>query len=129
MVTPWWYHLTLGAIVALIISTQALPSPASLITLPVALFGLPVLVLVYRRRYGLWFSQPAGPRSRRIYGYMMATILLSFTAAMLFVKFSAIEYTWVLVPTSVGFVAVIVLGPLYDKAFRRELAGQGREDR
>ncbi|MET4224807.1 hypothetical protein [Oerskovia enterophila] len=127
-VTPWWYHLTLGTIVAVIICTQALPSPASLVTLPVALFALPVLVLVYRRRYGLWFSQPAGPRSKRIYQVLLATVVLCF-GAMLIVRFTEIEYTWVLVPASVGFLAAVVLGPLYDQAFRRELAGQGSEDR
>lgn len=122
LVTPRWYHPLLGVIVALIISSQALPSPASLILLPVALFALPALVLVYRRRYGLWFSLPAGPRSRRVYRVMMMIIVPCF-AAMVVVKVAPVAYGWVLLPAAVGLVTPMVLGPRYDELFRQELAG------
>lgn len=127
VVTPRWYHPTLGAIVALILCTQALPAPGSLVTLPFALFALPVLVVVYRRRYGVWVSQPAGPRSRRILRTLGTIVLLAF-AASLVIKLTAIEYVWVLLPAAVGFVVCVVLGPRYDAALRSELSGAGRED-
>ena len=127
-VTPWWYHVALGAIVALIVCTQAAPFPAPLIALPVAIFALPALVLVYRRRYGLWFSRPAGRRSRRIYRVMVSTIVVAFAAALV-VRFTDVEYGWVLVPAVLGFVACVVLGRRYDAAFRSDLAGHGRENR
>ncbi|WP_273652133.1 hypothetical protein [Cellulomonas fimi] len=121
VVTPWWYHPTLGAVVALIVCTQALPSPASLVLLPVALLGLPALVVLYRRRYGVWVSEPAGPLSRRIYRALIVVLVLVF-GALLVVKLTAVEYRWVLLPAVVGFVAAVVLGPWYDDAQRRELA-------
>jgi hypothetical protein len=127
VVTPWWYYPTVGALVVLIVVTQALPSPASVVTLPVALFALPALVLVYRRRYGLWISQPAGPRSRLISQLVLVVFALTF-AAMLVIKLTGIEYRWVLVPATVGFVAAVVLGPWYDDALRRELGGTKRAD-
>lgn len=121
VVTPWWYHPTLGAVVALIVCSQALPSPASLVLLPVALLGLPALVVLYRRRYGVWVSEPAGPLSRRIYRALIVVLVLVF-GAMLVVKLTAVEYRWVLLPAAVGFVAAVVLGPWYDDAQRRALA-------
>lgn len=122
LVTPGWYHPVLGAIVALIVCTQALPSPASVAFLPVALFALPALVLVYRRRYGLWVGRPAGPRSKRLLGTMVVLFLLCFGAALV-VKFTAVAYAWVLLPAGVGFVASVVLGRRYDDALRQELGG------
>lgn len=121
VVTPGWYHPTLGAVVALIICTQALPSPASLLFLPVALFGLPALVLVYRARYGVWIGQPAGPGSRRILRNLMVVLVLALVAALA-IKLGAIEYRWVVVPAAVGFVASVVLGRRYDDAVGRELS-------
>lgn len=126
-VTPRWYHPALGLIVALIICTQALPSPASVITLPFALFALPVLVAVYRRRYGLWFNESAGPRSQRILRNLMVIVALAFLA-VLPIKFTDIGYWWVLLPATVALVASVVLGRRYDEVFRHELAGAGRHD-
>ncbi len=124
MVTPAWYHPTLGAIVALICCTQALPSPASLAFLPVALFALPALVLVYRRRYGVWIADPAGPRSRRLLSAFVVLVVLSFGAALA-VKHTPVGYGWVLVPAAVGLAASVLLGRRYDDAVRHELAGPG----
>lgn len=121
VVTPWWYHPTLGAVVALVVCTQALASPASLILLPVALFGLPALVLLYRRRYGVWVGEPAGPLARRIYRALVLVLVLVLAATVV-VRLTGIEYRWALLPAAVGFVAAVVLGPWYDDAQRRELA-------
>ncbi|WP_454042708.1 hypothetical protein [Cellulosimicrobium sp. Marseille-Q8652] len=122
LVTPRWYHPLLGAIVALIVCTQALPSPASVAFVPVGIFALPALVLVYRRRYGLWIGQPAGPRSKRILGTMAVLCLLCFGAAMV-VKFTPVGYAWVLLPAAIGFAACVALGRRYDDAVRAELRG------
>ena len=126
VVTPGWYHPTLGAIVALICCTQALPFPASAAFLPVALFALPALVLVYRRRYGIWIAGPAGPRSRRLQRTMGLLVVLSFGAALV-VKYSALDYAWVVLPAAVSFVAAVSLGRRYDDALRDELARPGGE--
>ncbi|WP_336706671.1 hypothetical protein [Oerskovia sp. USHLN155] len=122
LVTPRWYYPLLGAIVAVIIVSQALPSPASLILLPVAILALPALVVVHRRRHGLWFSLPAGPRSRRVYRIMMMILVPCFVA-MVVVKVTPVPYGWVLLPAAVGLVTPLVLGPRYDELFRQELAG------
>jgi len=127
VVTPRWYHPVLGAIVALIICTQALPAPASVVLLPFALFALPVLVAVYRRRYGLWFNEPAGPRSKRIMGALLVVLVLCFLT-ILPVKFTDVGYWWVLLPATIGFVASVVLGRRYDDVFRDELSGTGHQD-
>ncbi|GCE77067.1 hypothetical protein [Cellulomonas biazotea] len=128
VITPWWYHPALGGIVALIVGTQALPFPASALTLPVALFALPTLVVVYRRRYGVWISQPTGPRSRRVFRALMVVLLLAFAAALA-VRFTGVAYHWALLPAVAGFVAAVVLGPWYDDLVRRELGATQQEAR
>ena len=126
-VMPRWYHLTLGTIVALIVVTQALPFPGSLVTLPLAIFALPALVVTYRRRYGVWFGEPAGPRSRRLFRVMVWAAVLAFAGALV-VRFTEVPYAWALLPAVLGVAAAVVLGPRYDDAFREELAGRGRGD-
>lgn len=121
VVTPAWYHPVLGAIVAAITCTQAIGSHARLIFLPIALFALPLLVVVYRRRYGVWLSGPTGPRSQRIQRALMVVLLLVFGGAVL-IGLTPIPYPWVLPLAAVGLVVPIALGRRYDDALRRELA-------
>jgi hypothetical protein len=124
VVTPAWYHPTLGAIVAAIVCTQAIGSPVRLVFLPMALFALPLLVVVYRRRYGVWVSGPAGPQSRRLQQVLLAVLLVVFGCALL-IGLTPVDYSWVLLPAVIAFVAPIVLGRRYDDAMRRELASPG----
>jgi hypothetical protein len=128
VVTPRWYHPTLGAIVALICCALALPSPVSVVFLPFTIFALPALALIYRRRYGVWIAQPSGRRSKRLLWTMAVLFLLSVGAAVA-IRFTGVEYWWVLLPAAVGFVASVVLGRRYDDALRRELAGSGVGER
>lgn len=128
VVTPWWYHPAVGGIVAVVVCVQALPFPWSLVVLPLAVLGLPGVVVAYRRRYGVWVAEPAGPLSRRLYRAMIATFLLSFAAALV-VRYTTVPDVWVLLPAAAAFVAAVVLGPWYDDALRRELAGSGRASR
>ena len=79
--------------------------------------------MLYRRRYGVWVAEPAGPRSRAVYRALIVVLVLVL-AATLVVRLTDVAYVWALVPAAVGFVAAVVLGPWYDDAQRRELAAE-----
>lgn len=124
VVTPWWYHVSLGAIVAAFVASQALPAGASAALLALGILALPLLTTIYSRRYGLTITQPAGRRSRRLLLSTLA-ILISAMACGVVIKLTGAEPWWVLAPAAVAFAATVVLGRRYDDALRGELARPG----
>lgn len=127
VVTPPWYHPALGLIVAAFIGTQAVPGPWSMIVLAVGAAMLALLVAVYRRRYGVWVSQPAGRASRAVLWAVIASYLVLFAAGTA-IKLAQLPLWWVLVPAAIGFVLTIVLGRRYDALLRGDIAGQQEQD-
>lgn len=123
VVTPWWYHPALGAIVAAFAGSQALPGAAAIWIVAIGIVLLPVLTITYNRRYGVSTTQPAGPRSKRLL-LTTLTILILAMASSLAIKFLALSAWWGLVPAAVVFVATIALGHRYDDALRDELGGK-----
>ena len=121
VVTPWWYHVTLGAIAAVFTGSQALPGAMSIVGYAVGIVAIPVLVAVYRRRYGLWFSEPVGPRSRRALLLAVAALVVPMLASLV-LRLTGTPVVWILVPAAIAFVATIVLGRRFDVVTRDELA-------
>ena len=120
VVTPWWYHLALGAVAAVFVVSQLLPEPASSGVLVLGIAAIPLLTAAYSRRYGVSLNQPAGPRSRRL---LMTTVgvLLAAMAFNVFIKLAGSSPLWSLLAALVAFVATVALGRRYDEAFRDEL--------
>ncbi|WP_100365126.1 hypothetical protein [Diaminobutyricimonas aerilata] len=121
VVTPWWYHPALGAVVALLTGAQALPMPVAIVLVAVGIAALPVLTTTYSRRYGVAVSQPAGPRSRRLLHLALAMVIAAM-AASLTIRLGALPTWWALAPTTLAFAMTVVLGRRYDGALRDELA-------
>ncbi|TQJ31302.1 hypothetical protein [Microbacterium sp. SLBN-146] len=124
VVTPWWYHLTLGLVVATIVMSQTLPAPLSIGLVVAGIVSLPVITTTYTRRYGVSASSPVGPRTRRL----LVTTLIVLAAGMvaaLAIRATEQSAWWGLLPAGVVLFATIVLGRRYDAALRLELAGGG----
>jgi hypothetical protein len=128
VVTPWWYHLILGIIVAMLVGSQALPVAVSGVLLALGLVAIPVLTITYARRYGLSISQPAGPRSRRLLLTTLGILVLSMIANLTIKFIGAIPW-WGLIPAAIAFTATLLLGRRYDDALRNEIAGNGNKSR
>lgn len=122
IVTPWWYHLSLGAIVAAIVGSQVLPMPGAMILLALGIAGLPVLTVTYRRRYGVSTEEPAGAGSRRLLVVVLLVLAAAMTAALV-IRATGVSPWWGLVPAAAAFVATLVLGRRYDAALRSEISG------
>lgn len=120
--TPWWYHSTLGFIVAMFVTSQALPGGMAITLVALGVIALPLLTTKYSRRYGVTITQPAGPRSRRILLTTLGVALAAFLAALA-IKLTGVDPWWVAFPAATAFAATVILGRQYDDALRREIAG------
>ncbi|MCH1868560.1 hypothetical protein [Nocardioides sp. CFH 31398] len=123
VVTPWWYHPVLGAVVAAVALSPALPPSATVAVVALCVVVLALLPVAYRRRYGVRVSQPAGDRSRRMFRWVMAAIVLGIVGGALL---GVLAPVWALVPAGLVLVAVVVLGRRYDEALRHDLAAGRR---
>lgn len=127
VVTPWWYHVALGAIVALFVTSQALPTAAMSVPIVLGIVALPVLTTVYSRRYGVSVSQPAGPRGRRLLLMTLGVLVVAMLSGVA-LKFAGIAPWWVVVPAALAFIVTVILGRRYDDALRSEIATGGHEN-
>ncbi|ATG50707.1 hypothetical protein CFK38_03615 [Brachybacterium vulturis] len=121
LVSPWWYHLVLGVIVAAAIGAQALPTVPSVSVIMLVVLWIPVLMRSYTSRYRISMTRPAGPRSRRMLLLILAVLAL-LVASGVVLKIASLPQWWVLLPAGVGVVATVLLGRRYDAVLRSEVA-------
>lgn len=125
LITPWWYHPILGAIIAAIVLVGALDLP-NLVRLPVALagaVGIGLLVGAYQRVTGLWVDlRNLGPTSRRWWLAYAAIVTVVVGASLIPTAVGRALPPWVAVLLSaVALVATVVLGRGMDSAMREEI--------
>ena len=121
VVTPWWYHPVLGASMAALVGSQALPGAASIWMVAVGVAMPPILAITYARRYGVVSSRSTGPRAKRLLLTLLVIVALAFVGSLV-VRFVAFSAWWGLAAAVAAFVATILLGRRYDDALRDELA-------
>jgi hypothetical protein len=128
VVTPGWYHLVLGIIMALLVGSQVLPVAASGVLLAVGFVAIPVLMITYARRYGVSIVQPAGPRSRRLLLTTVGVPVLGMIASMV-IKIMDLAPSWGLIPAALAFALTIVLARRYGDALQDDVAGISDKNR
>lgn len=121
VVTPWWYHVGLAAIIFTMIGSQALPGVASITLVALAIVAIPVLTLTYSRLYGISTSYRGGPRSTRILIATIAVLAIGMISALA-IKIIGASPWWVLIPAGLAALATVILGRRYDDTLRAELA-------
>lgn len=124
IVTPRWYHPTLGAIVGAFVISMVLPVTFAAILVALGVVALAVLVGVYSRRYGVSVSQPAGTGTRRILAVIVGVFILAFASGLVIRVVEAAPW-WAVLPAAVAAASTILLGLRYDDELRRELARNG----
>lgn len=121
LVTPWWYHPLLGAIIAMLVAAQVLPGAIGMTCIVIGLVALALLPQFYARRYGVSVSKPAGQRSRGLL-FVFVGLTVAVMAAGLMLKLAELDPVWVLLPMAIACVGSILIGRRYDAALRQELA-------
>ncbi|PZE82166.1 hypothetical protein [Curtobacterium sp. MCBD17_032] len=121
LVTPWWYHPTLGLLVAAYLVGYAVGDTIVRMTVLVAFFvGIGVLTTVYRRRTGVWVSgHRAGAATRWAVAMGVAAVVLVLTALGVHAATDLLWPVWVC--AAIVFVVIVVLGRRFDARLRSEL--------
>ncbi len=121
LVTPWWYHLTLGVMLAVYVVGLTLGGPLlDLLFLAVLFAGLYLLVRAYRRTTGVWIDGlQSGPARRWSYA-MGGSVFVVALAAVIVPRLT--DTVWPMYVLAGLLVPVtVVLGGRFDAAVRREL--------
>lgn len=119
--TPWWYHPTLGLIVAAFVGSPAVHDPAAHSMLVTAgCVALVFLMLGYKRVTGLSVSRAAGPRSRARIVIVMVVVAVLFLTSLVLVATG--NEPWVLATATAVFLVCFIGGRRYDRIYRQELS-------
>ncbi|KUG58061.1 hypothetical protein AVL63_06155 [Nesterenkonia jeotgali] len=127
-VAPWWYHVSLGAIAALVIGAQAFPGGTGSPFIVLGVLALVILTTTYGRRSHMSLRRPAGSRSRWLV-VMVSVVLFSAFVSVLVMKLAGLPQGWALVPALIAGLATVAFGRIYDVVQRQEIVGRGRAGR
>src|SRR5699024_8463282 len=66
LVSPWWYHLTLGGLVAAAIGAQALPGVPAVTVVVLVIVWIPLMVRSYTSRYPISMTRAPARAAVRV---------------------------------------------------------------
>lgn len=121
LVTPWWYHLSLGALMGVLVLAIGLGIGNGwfAVVVAVVVVGEGVLVGAYRRTMGVWTETWDGfPRWTAWVAFGVALVLFGASAAV-HLWTALVWPVWVI--AAVTAVAFVVLGRWTDAVWRRRL--------
>jgi hypothetical protein len=121
LVTPWWYHPTLGLLASAYLVGYTLGDTVVRMSVLIAFFiGLGALVSVYRRRTGVWVSgHRAGAATRWAVAMGVSAVVVVVTAMVVHAATGLLWPVWVC--AAVLFVVIVALGRRFDARLRSEL--------
>lgn len=117
---PIGYDLAYGAVCGLLVAGQGMPQPWALLVLPVALGGLAVMVMWWRRKFGWWVSGYSPKRARWV-AFGLVAVFLGLISLSLYGRFAGPWWLF-MVSGGLGFVAAIAGSRVWLAVWRRELA-------
>ncbi|MGO2540976.1 MAG: hypothetical protein ACTH8J_07490 [Specibacter sp.] len=121
LVTPWWYHVVLGLLVAGFVLIYAFGNvPVVLVGIAAYFVGLAILVGAYKNKTGVWISGfRAGAATPWTYA-LVGVYVTGMIAAILLARLASLDWAaWVAAPVLV--VATVVIGRRFDGALRADL--------
>jgi len=120
VVTRWWYHLSLGGVVACCVLAQLLPSPASVAIPALGAIAFVGLDHAYSRRYGVAINRPVDRRSTCLLVLTVVAVVLAL-AASLVMAILQVSPWWVIALAGGSMAVTVGLGIAYHNAFRTDL--------
>ena len=123
LVTPWWYHVLLGAVAALAISSLSILGLSPAAVVPLVVIWMPFMLTSYTTRWRVSISRPAGRRHRRtlLLYVVVIGVILAFAVLL---TITSLSRWWGVLPTAAGFAATVLLGRRHDAVLRAEVADQ-----
>lgn len=124
-VAPWWYHPALGGLAGGLIAVQAAPTGFRAAYFALFAVGLILLVQAYRKKTGVWVSGWRAGRTRWVTA-VLAALTLGVSLAAIYAAREWGQPGAYLIGGALLAVAFTIAGPLWEVAFRRDLADGGR---
>ncbi|KAD3633092.1 hypothetical protein GD627_09640 [Arthrobacter yangruifuii] len=117
--TPPWYYPLLGVATVFIIGSPGVEQPSRSVLVAFGVIALVALTVASQKKTGVTINRTAGPRSLGI------AVTLGVAVAFLLGVSLTLESTgheaWIALTAAVAFLAVWLLGRLYDRAYYLEL--------
>lgn len=125
LITPWWYHPALGAILAALVLLGALDAHNA-IRLTVALLAaisIGALVGLYQRTTGMWVNlRNLGPASTRWWAaYLVLVVLIVGVSTMPSITDITLPTWGAELLAAMIFIGTVVLGRRMDEAMRADI--------
>lgn len=119
---PAWYDALYGGVCGLLVASQGMPTLWGLIVLPIALGGLAVMVMSWRKKFGWWVSGYSPKRARWV-AFALLAAFLGLMGLSLYGRY--VGPWWLFIVSGViGFVVAIAASRLWMRVWRKEL-GEG----
>ncbi|TCI98674.1 hypothetical protein [Aeromicrobium sp. IC_218] len=124
LVSPWWYHLTLGLLLAAYVVGLTLGGPLlDLLVLVVFLGAVLLLIQAYRRATGMWVTGLVDGPARRWSYAMGGSVFVVALAATIVPRLT--DTVWPMYVLAALLVPVtVVLGRRFDEALRQSIREQ-----
>ena len=117
---PIGYDLLYGAVCALLVAGQGMPDPWRFIALPIAMAGLVLMIVGWRKTFGWWVSGYSPKRARWV-AFGLGAVLVGLISLSLYGRYVGPDWLW-MVSGGLGFVASIAGSLLWMRVWRKELA-------
>lgn len=117
---PLWYDAVYGGACGLLVASQGMPTPWSMVALALACSGLALMMTAWRKRFGWWVSGYS-PRRARWVAFALLAVFLGLLGLSLYGRF--VGPWWLFIVSGViGFVVAIAASRLWMRVWRKELA-------
>lgn len=120
VVTPAWYHPTLGAIIAIIIAGQVLPGAYPMVVILPGLLAMVFLQKHYEKTYGVAVTKTPGRHTRKWLAFYVL-FLAACIGSGLILNLTHQSHWWILAPIVVAYIGTVALGRRYDDALRQDI--------
>lgn len=117
---PIGYDVLYGAACGLLLASQGLPMPWSMVALALSCSGLALMMTAWRKKFGWWVSGYSPKRARWV-AFALLPVFLGLLGLSLYGRYVGPWWLFI-VSGGIGFVVAIAASRLWMRVWRKELA-------
>jgi hypothetical protein len=127
LITPLWYHPILGLLEAMLVVAIGLGTQTMFaVAVTVFFLGIAALVTAYKALTGVWISGTRAGNASWL-AWLAGAMMAASLGGAAIVRNDHVGPSWLVwVLAAAAFAGIVVVGPLFDRAVRRELRTEPR---